>query len=110
MLIARPRTDRDRLKGRATTLGRYARVRLLAPSLVLAALLALPWSSVAAQQDPLTVVQNLLAALNAGNLDAAVALVADNATIRYVPPEYGPPNNCCTGRAAIRGAYGALVT
>ena len=115
MLIARPRPDRDRLedaplKGRARTLGRHARVRLLAPQLVLVALLTLPWSSVAAQQDPLTVVQNLLAALNAGNLDAAVALVADNATIRYVPPEYGPPNNCCTGKAAIRGAYGALVT
>lgn len=91
------------------TLGRHARVRFLAPPLILAALLALPWSGVAAQQDSLTVVQNVLAALNAGNLDAAMALVADNATIRYVPPEYGPPNSCCTGKVAIRGAYGALV-
>ncbi len=57
----------------------------------------------------LAVVERLLAALSAGDLDAALALVADNATIRYVPPEYGPPNNCCTGKAAIRGAYGALV-
>ena len=57
----------------------------------------------------LAVVERLLAALSAGDLDAALALVADNATIRYAPPEYGPPNNCCTGKAAIRGAYGALV-
>lgn len=55
------------------------------------------------------VVERLLAALNAGDLDAALALVADDATIRYAPPEYGPRNGCCTGKAAVRMAYGNLI-
>ncbi|HET7035827.1 MAG TPA: nuclear transport factor 2 family protein [Thermomicrobiaceae bacterium] len=90
-------------------LERWARLGRVGIPLAIVALLLAPSPSLAASQDPQAVVQSLLAALNAGNLDGAMALVADNATIRYDPPQYGPPNNCCSGKAAIRMAYGSLV-
>lgn len=60
-------------------------------------------------QASVAIVARLLAALNAGDLDAAMLLVADAATIRYQPAEFGPSNGCCTGKASIRLAYGNLI-
>ena len=84
------------------------RARPIGLLLAMTAFLMLPNGSFAAQ-DPQTVVHSLLGALSAGDLDAAMALVADNATIKYSPAQYGPPNNCCAGKAAVRLAYGNLI-
>jgi hypothetical protein len=76
------------------------RLRVFAP---LAALLALLVSSVgaSAQSDPVSVLHSFQDARNVGDLDGAMALVADD--MRYVGGPACPPDNPCIGREAMRG-------
>jgi hypothetical protein len=48
-------------------------------------------AAVASTNDPKAVVQSLYAAFNAGDLDAAKALIADDATWTYYGPDYIVP-------------------
>ncbi len=73
--------------------------RSLAASLSAVALLTLTVASALAQADPAAVVKQLLAAENAGNLDAALAFFTDDATIQINAPNQLCP---CAGQAAIR--------
>jgi len=55
----------------------------------------------AAANDPLSVVEALDATLNAQNVDGALALFADDATVRQSPPQPGS-TGVYQGKAAVR--------
>lgn len=67
-------------------------------------MLALPVSLYAQQTDPAAVFTTLADALNAGDVDAALALVADDAVLTF--PDMG---YVFTGKEEIRGWYEGLV-
>ena len=68
-----------------------------------APLAALLFSSIgaSAQSDPASVLQSFQAARNSGDLDGAMALVADD--MSYVGGPACPPDNPCSGLDVMRG-------
>lgn len=75
--------------------------------LVSVATLVLSVAVHAQQTDPAAVLSNLADALNAGDVDAAMELVADDAVLRFVPDVMG--TGPITGRDQIRAWYEGLV-
>lgn len=75
--------------------------------LVLAATLALPVAAHAQEGDPTAVFSELADALNAGDVDVAMELVADDAVLTFVPDVAG--TGPITGREQIRAWYEGLV-
>ncbi len=76
------------------------------PALILAMVIAV--MPAAAAEDPLSVVEALDATLNAQNVDGALALFADDATVRQSPP---PPGSTgpYLGKAAVRTFLASIV-
>ena len=58
--------------------------------------------------DPASLIKDLVGVLNAGNVDAAMAFFADNATQTQTPPPSGT-SGVRTGKEQIRGFYKGLV-
>jgi ketosteroid isomerase-like protein len=75
--------------------------RLVIAVTVLVAMLALPVALCAQESDPVTVVMALYEAVNAGDIEAALALYADDAVI-FMP--VAPPNmpDTYTGKEEVR--------
>jgi hypothetical protein len=71
---------------------------VLAPALLLVA----PAPAGAQATDPRSVFTTLVTAVNAHNVDAALALFADTATVRIVPAPPPPERELYTGRQEIR--------
>jgi ketosteroid isomerase-like protein len=69
--------------------------------MVVLAILMLPGALYAQETDPLTIVNSWLEALNAGDVDAALSYLADNAQITS--------DQAYTGKEEIRGWYEDLV-
>jgi hypothetical protein len=75
--------------------------RLMIAVTVMVAVLALPVALHAQETDPLTIVNSWLEALNAGDVDAALSYLADDAQITT--------DQVYTGKEEIRGWYEGLV-
>jgi hypothetical protein len=75
--------------------------RLMITVTVMVAVLALPVALHAQETDPLTIVNSWLEALNAGDVDAALSYLADDAQITT--------DQVYTGKEEIRGWYEGLV-
>ncbi len=76
------------------------------PALILATMIAV--MPAAAAEDPLSVVEALDATLNAQNVDGALALFADDATVRQSPPQPGS-TGAYQGKAAVRTFLASVV-
>lgn len=74
---------------------------------VLAAILALPVALHAQETDPISSVQALHDALNAGDVDAMLSVVADGAVVTVVPPPEG--TGVFNGKDEIRAWYEGMV-
>lgn len=76
-------------------------------ALMLAATLAVI-PAAAAADDPLSVVETLDATVNAQNVDGALALFADDATVHQSPPQPGS-TGAYQGKAAVRTFLASIV-
>jgi hypothetical protein len=74
---------------------------------MLVAALALPTALHAQEGDPAAVFSRLAEALNAGDVDAAMELIADDAVLTFVPDLMG--TGPITGREQVRAWYEGLV-
>ena len=72
------------------------------------ALLALPVTLCAQEPDAMSVINAWLEAVNAGDIDAALSYLADDAVVQIVPPAPGT-SGVFSGKEEIRGWYEALV-
>jgi len=71
--------------------------------LPLAVLLVSPGALYAQETDPEAVIAALIQAVNAGDIEAALALFADDASVTIVPPPPGMETGTFTGPEEIRG-------
>ena len=71
--------------------------------------LALPVVLHAQDTDPLSIVNAWFEALNAGDIDAALSYLADDAVVTMVPPATPGDDGIFTGKEEIRGWYEGLV-
>ena len=76
---------------------------------VLVLTLALPVALHAQDTDPLSIVNAWFDALNAGDVDAALSYLADDAVVTMVPPGTPGDDGIFTGKEEIRGWYEGLV-
>jgi ketosteroid isomerase-like protein len=76
---------------------------------VLVLTLALPVALHAQETDPLSVVDAWFDALNAGDVDAALSYLADDAVVVMVPPGTPGDDGIFTGKEEVRGWYEGLV-
>jgi ketosteroid isomerase-like protein len=74
----------------------------------LALVLALPVALHAQETDPMSIVNAWLDALNAGDINAALSYLADDAVVTIVPPPHGM-SGVFTGKEEIRGWYEGVV-
>jgi hypothetical protein len=72
------------------------------------ALLALPVALYAQEPDPMSIINAWVEALNAGEIDAALSYLADDAVVQIVPPAPGT-SGIFTGKGEIRGWYETVV-
>jgi len=72
------------------------------------ALFALPGVLGAQAADPLTIANAWNDALNAGDIDGALAYLADEAVLTFIPPTPGT-SGVLTGKGEIRAWYEAVV-
>ena len=75
----------------------------------LVVMLALPAALYAQETDPVAVVMAEIEALNAGDIDAALALYADDVVIKLVPPIPPDSPDTYTGKAELRAWFEGLV-
>ena len=75
----------------------------------LVVMLALPAALYAQETDPVAVVMAEIEALNAGDIDAALALYADDVVIKLVPPIPPDSPDTYTGKADLRAWFEGLV-
>jgi len=68
------------------------------------ALLALPVALNAQESDPMSIINAWVEALNAGDIDAALSYLADDAVVQIVPPAPGS-SGVFSGKGEIRGWY-----
>jgi hypothetical protein len=80
--------------------------RILPMLLLVTMIAAMP--AAAAADDPLSVIDALDATLNAQNVDGALALFADDATVRQSPPQPGATGTY-QGKAAVRTFLASIV-
>jgi len=80
---------------------------IAATALVL--MLALPGALYAQGTDPMAVVNAWVEALNAGNIEAALSYLADDAVLTFVPPPTPGDDGIFSGKKEIRGWYEGLV-
>ena len=71
-------------------------------------LLALPVALYAQEPDPMSIINSWVEALNAGDIDAALSYLADDAVVKIVPPAPGT-SGVFTGQEEIRGWYETVV-
>jgi hypothetical protein len=71
-------------------------------------LLALPVALYAQEPDPTPIINAWVEALNAGEIDAALSYLADDAVVQIVPPAPGT-SGIFTGKGEIRGWYETVV-
>jgi hypothetical protein len=71
-------------------------------------LLALPAVLYAQESDPMSIIDSWVEALNAGDIDAALSYLADDAVVQILPPAPGT-SGVFTGKGEIRGWYEAVV-
>jgi hypothetical protein len=84
------------------------KTRLIAIA-TLIAVLALPGALCAQETDPASVVMAEVEAMNAGDLDAVLALYSDDAVIKLVPPIPPDSPDTYTGEAEIRAWFEELA-
>ncbi len=72
------------------------------------ALLALPVALYAQEPDPKSVINAWVEALNAGDIDAALSYLADDAVVQIVPAAPGT-SGIFTGKGEVRGWYETIV-
>ena len=85
------------------------KTRLIAIT-TLVLMLALPPVALYAQEaSPITVINAWAAALNAGDVEAALSYLADNAVLTFVPPSMPGDDGIFTGKEEIRAWYQGLV-
>jgi len=72
------------------------------------ALLALPVALYAQEPDPMSTINAWVEALNAGDIDAALSHLADDAVVQIVPPAPGT-SGIFTGKGEVRGWYETIV-
>jgi hypothetical protein len=82
-----------------------ARVIVVTMSVVL---LALPVALYAQEPDPMAIINAWVEALNAGDIDAALSYLADDAVVQIVPPAPGT-SGVFSGKGEIRGWYETVV-
>lgn len=75
----------------------------------LVVMLALPAALYAQETDPVVVVMAEIEAFNAGDIDAALALYADDVVIKLVPPIPPDSPDTYTGKAELRAWFEGLV-
>jgi ketosteroid isomerase-like protein len=75
---------------------------------VFVVLLALPMALNAQESDPMSIIDAWVEALNAGDIDAALSYLADDAVVTIVPPAPGT-SGVYTGNGEIRGWYEGIV-
>ena len=75
---------------------------------VSAVLLALPVALYAQESDPMSIINSWVEALNAGDIDAALSYLADDAVVQIVPPAPGT-SGIFTGKGEVRGWYETIV-
>jgi hypothetical protein len=71
-------------------------------------LLALPVVLYAQEPDPMSIINAWVEALNAGDIDAALSYLADDAVVQIVPPAPGT-SGVFTGKGEVRGWYETVV-
>ncbi|HSR30879.1 MAG TPA: nuclear transport factor 2 family protein [Anaerolineae bacterium] len=71
-------------------------------------LLALPLALSAQEPDPMSIINDWVEALNAGDIDAALSYLADDAVVQIVPPAPGT-SGVFSGKGEIRGWYETVV-
>jgi ketosteroid isomerase-like protein len=71
-------------------------------------LLAFPVALYAQEPDPMPIINAWVEALNAGEIDAALSYLADDAVVHIVPPAPGT-SGVFTGKGEIRGWYETVV-
>jgi hypothetical protein len=67
-------------------------------------LLALPLALSAQEPDPMSIINDWVEALNAGDIDAALPYLADDAVVQIMPPAPGT-SGVFSGKGEIRGWY-----
>jgi ketosteroid isomerase-like protein len=75
---------------------------------VFAVLLGLPGALCAQESDPMSIIDAWVADLNAGDIDAALSYLADDAVVTIVPPAPGT-SGVYAGKGDIRGWYEGIV-
>jgi hypothetical protein len=71
-------------------------------------LLALPVALYAQEPDPMSIINAWVEALNAGDIDAALSYLADDAVVQIVPSAPGT-SGVFTGKGEVRGWYETIV-
>ena len=71
-------------------------------------LLAFPVALYAQEPDPMPIIRAWVEALNAGEIDAALSYLADDAVVQIVPPAPGT-SGIFTGKDEVRGWYETVV-
>ncbi|MFB0538058.1 MAG: nuclear transport factor 2 family protein [Anaerolineae bacterium] len=84
------------------------KTRLIAIT-TLVVMLALPVALYAQETDPAAVVMAEVEAMNAGDIDAVVALYADDLVVKLVPPIPPDSPDTYTGKAELRAWFEELV-
>jgi hypothetical protein len=84
------------------------KTRLIA-TIIVVAMLLLPAALHAQETDPASVVMAEVEAMNAGDIDAVLALYTDDAVIKLVPPIPPDSPDTYTGEAEIRAWFEELV-
>jgi hypothetical protein len=84
------------------------KTRLIAIT-TLVVMLALPVALYAQETDPAAVVMAEMEAVNAGDIDAALAFYADDLVVKLVPPIPPDSPDTYTGKAELRAWFEGLV-
>ena len=71
----------------------------------LVVMLALPVALYAQDTDPMSIVNAWLDALNAGDIDAALSYLADDAVLTFIPPPIPGDDGIFSGKEEIKGWY-----
>jgi hypothetical protein len=71
-------------------------------------LLALPLALCAQEPDPMSIINDWVEALNAGDIEAALSYLADSAVVQIVPSAPGT-SGIFTGKEKVRGWYETVV-
>jgi ketosteroid isomerase-like protein len=75
---------------------------------VFVVLIGLPGALCAQESDPMSIIDAWVADLNAGDIDAALSYLADDAVVTIVPPAPGT-SGVYAGKGEIRGWYEGIV-